>query len=125
MLSSYWVRIFLFVVVLPLGAVRTQAGLPTIVDGTPLPSLAPMVETVLPAVVNISTRGRVSMRENPLMQDPFFRRFFGAPKTQPRERQTSSLGSGVIIDAAAGYVVTNQHVIGNADEITVRLHDCR
>ena len=125
MLSSYWVRIFLFVVVLPLGAVRTQAGLPTIVDGTPLPSLAPMVETVLPAVVNISTRGRVSMRENPLMQDPFFRRFFGAPKTQPRERQTSSLGSGVIIDAAAGYVVTNQHVIGNADEITVRLHDGR
>ena len=125
MLSSYWVRIFLFVVVLPLGAGRTQAGLPAIVDGAPLPSLAPMVETVLPAVVNISTKGRVSMRENPLMQDPFFRRFFGAPETQPRERQTGSLGSGVIIDAAAGYVVTNQHVIGNADEITVRLHDGR
>ena len=125
MLSSYWVRIFLFVVVLPMGAVRAQAGLPAIVDGAPLPSLAPMVETVLPAVVNISTRGRVSMRENPLMQDPFFRRFFGAPETQPRERQTSSLGSGVIIDAAAGHVVTNQHVIGNADEITVRLHDGR
>ena len=65
------------------------------------------------------------MGENPLMQDPFFRRFFGAPETQPRERQTSSLGSGVIIDAAAGHVVTNQHVIGNADEITVRLHDGR
>lgn len=125
MLSSYWVRIFLFVVVLPLSAVRVQAGLPAIVDGAPLPSLAPMVETVLPAVVNISTRGRVSMRENPLMQDPFFRRFFGSPETQPRERQTSSLGSGVIIDAAAGHVVTNQHVIGNADEITVRLHDGR
>ncbi len=125
MLSSYWVRIFLFVVVLLLSAVRVQAGLPAIVDGAPLPSLAPMVETVLPAVVNISTRGRVSMRENPLMQDPFFRRFFGAPETQPRERQTSSLGSGVIIDAAAGHVVTNQHVIGNADEITVRLHDGR
>lgn len=125
MLSSYWVRIFLFVVVLPLSAARVQAGLPAIVDGAPLPSLAPMVETVLPAVVNISTRGRVSMRENPLMQDPFFRRFFGAPETQPRERQTSSLGSGVIIDAAAGHVVTNQHVIGNADEITVRLHDGR
>ena len=108
-----------------MGAVRAQAGLPAIVDGAPLPSLAPMVETVLPAVVNISTRGRVSMRENPLMQDPFFRRFFGAPETQPRERQTSSLGSGVIIDAAAGHVVTNQHVIGNADEITVRLHDGR
>ena len=125
MLSSYWVRIFVFVVVFPLGAVRAQAGLPAIVDGAPLPSLAPMVETVLPAVVNISTRGRVSMRENPLMQDPFFRRFFGAPETQPSERQTSSLGSGVIIDAAAGHVVTNQHVIGNADEITVRLHDGR
>ena len=79
MLSSYWVRIFLFVVVFPMGVVRAQAGLPAIVDGAPLPSLAPMVETVLPAVVNISTRGRVSMRENPLMQDPFFRRFFGAP----------------------------------------------
>ena len=125
MLSSYWVRIFLFVVVFPMGVVRAQAGLPAIVDGAPLPSLAPMVETVLPAVVNISTRGRVSMRENPLMQDPFFRRFFGTPETQPRERQTNSLGSGVIIDAAAGHVVTNQHVIGNADEITVRLHDGR
>ena len=71
MLSSYWARIFLFMVVLPLGAVRTQASLPAIVDGAPLPSLAPMVETVLPAVVNISTRGRVSMGENPLMQDEF------------------------------------------------------
>ena len=93
-------------------------------QGAPLPSLAPMLQPVLPAVVNISTRGRVRVADNPLFQDPFFRRFFGAPEV-PRERMTQSLGSGVIIDAKNGYVLTNNHVIDKADEITVTLKDGR
>ena len=93
-------------------------------QGEPLPSLAPMLEQVLPAVVNISTRGRVRVADNPLLQDPFFRRFFGAPQA-PRERPTHSLGSGVIVDATNGYVLTNNHVIDKAEEITVTLKDGR
>ncbi len=101
------------------------AGLPASVGAEPLPSLAPMLERVLPAVVNIATTGRVQVQQNPLSRDPFFQYFFNMPQNQPRERQTNSLGSGVIIDGAEGYVVTNYHVIENADEINVRLHDGR
>ncbi len=90
----------------------------------PLPTLAPMLEQVLPTVVNIATVGRVRVRDNPLLQDPFFRRFFGIPDA-PRARPTQSLGSGVIVDAERGYVITNNHVIDKADEITVKLHDGR
>ena len=93
-------------------------------QGNPLPTLAPMLDKITPAVVNISTRGRVRTEDNPLLQDPFFRRFFGAPDI-PRERATQSLGSGVIIDAAKGYVLTNNHVIAKAEEITVTLRDGR
>lgn len=93
-------------------------------QGQPLPTLAPMLERVTPAVVNIATRGTVRVRDNPLMLDPFFRRFFGIPD-QPRERTTQSLGSGVVVDARNGYVITNHHVIDKADEITVTLRDGR
>jgi len=98
-------------------------GLPALVDGQPLPSLAPMLENITPAVVNISTRGEVPGASNPLYDDPFFRRFFNIPRAQPR--QTQSLGSGVIVDAAAGIVITNHHVIDNAQEILVTLSDGR
>lgn len=94
-------------------------------QGNILPTLAPMLDKATPAVVNISTRGRVRTEDNPLLQDPFFRRFFGAPLDMPRERPTQSLGSGVIIDAAKGYILTNNHVIAKADEITVTLRDGR
>ncbi|MBS0569806.1 MAG: Do family serine endopeptidase [Proteobacteria bacterium] len=97
--------------------------LPIAVDGQPLPSLAPMLARVMPAVVNINSRTRVRVR-NPLMEDPFFRQFFGMPD-MPRERIEQSLGSGVIIDAAKGYVLTNNHVIAGADDIAVTLHDGR
>jgi Do/DeqQ family serine protease len=91
----------------------------------PLPTLAPMLDKVTPAVVNISTSSKVAARDNPLLQDPFFRRFFGIPDQQPRQRRTQSLGSGVIIDAENGYVLTNNHVVDKAQEITVQLHDGR
>ena len=87
---------------------EAHAGLPPSVDGQPLPSLAPMIERVTPAVVNINTRTRVAVRD-PFFDDPFFRRFFNMPN-QPRERVQQSLGSGVIVDAAKGYVLTNNHV---------------
>ena len=102
------------------------AGLPLALDGQTLPSLAPMLEDVLPTVVNISTEGRVSASGSPFQSDPFFERFFNMiPDSQPRQRRTQSLGSGVIIDSESGYVVTNHHVIENADQIRVRLDDGR
>ncbi|MDF1584581.1 MAG: DegQ family serine endoprotease [Methyloprofundus sp.] len=84
----------------------------------PMPTLAPMLKKVLPSVVNISTQGTISLKQNPLMNDPFFRRF--APQ-MPTERQTQGIGSGVIIDAKKGYIMTNNHVIANADTIFVTL----
>ena len=101
-----------------------QAALPRSIGGQELPSLAPMLEEVTPAVVNIATEGRVRVRQNPLFADPFFRRFFNMPD-QPLERKTQSLGSGVIVDAERGLVLTNNHVISNAVQITVTLRDGR
>jgi len=102
-----------------------HAQLPSAVNGTPMPSLAPVVERAAPAVVNIATRGSVELRgNNPFMDDPFFRRFFDLPD-QPRRRQTQSAGSGVIVDAREGLVLTNAHVVDGADEIDVTLQDDR
>ena len=98
-------------------------------DAAPMPSLAPMVKRVSPAVVNVATRGTIKEKpgqHNPLMDDPFFRRFFDAPPdAKPRERQFQSAGSGVIVDAKNGYIITNFHVIENASEITITLLDNR
>lgn len=99
------------------------AVLPAAVDGQPLPSLAPVLEQVTPSVVNIYTETRVQVR-SPFMDDPFFRRFFNLPNV-PRERVSRSLGSGVIVDAENGYILTNHHVINEADDIAVTLVDGR
>ncbi len=95
------------------------AELPTRVNGQPLPSLAPMLEKVMPAIVNISSSTHARSSNNPLFNDPFFQRFFNIPLQQRQEKQ--SRGSGVIIDVKAGYVVTNNHVIDKADEISITL----
>ena len=100
------------------------SAIPERVGGEALPTLAPMVEKATPAVVNIATEGRVALQMNPLFNDPFFRRFFNF-RGQPRERRTQSLGSGVIVDAGRGLVMTNAHVIANADQISVKLRDGR
>lgn len=89
-----------------------------------VPTLAPLVERVSPAVVNIATSGTVETESNPLLNDPFFRRFFDVPD-EPRQREVQSLGSGVVVDAEAGYVLTNHHVIAQADEITIAFNDGR
>src|SRR5664279_648438 len=107
-----------------------DAALPAAaVADSPIPSLAPMVKRISPAVVNIATRGTIKEQpgqRNPLMDDPFFRRFFDAPPdSKPRERQFQSAGSGVIVDAKNGYIITNHHVVENASEITITLLDNR
>ncbi len=104
-------------------AATANAQLPERVGGAPLPSLAPIIKKTSPAVVNIATKGTIrDDSNNPLFSDPFYRRFFGIPEG-PRERQFQSAGSGVIVDAKNGYIITNAHVIENATEITVTLHD--
>ena len=101
----------------------TFAALPAYADGQPLPSLAPMIEKTRPAVVNIATRGSVDVQNHPLLNDPLFRRFFKGFENMPQRKEVKSLGSGVIIDADAGYIVTNHHVVDGADEIAITLHD--
>lgn len=91
--------------------------------GEPIPTLAPLLERVTPAVVNIATRGPAPAR-NPLMDDPFFRRYFGLQEPAT-DAPLQSLGSGVIVDARQGLVVTNHHVIEGAQQIMVTLNDGR
>ncbi|MGQ0501393.1 MAG: DegQ family serine endoprotease [Panacagrimonas sp.] len=103
-----------------------QAQIPAQMQGG-VPSLAPMLKLVTPGVVNISVTSKVDI-QNPLMQDPFFRKFFedpNGPQQQPQERESQSTGSGVIVDATKGYVITNNHVVAQADSIKVRLSDDR
>jgi len=97
------------------------AALPASVAGPPVPSLAPMLDRAMPAVVSVNTKQVVRVR-NPFFDDPFFRRLF---PDVPQERINESLGSGVIIDAAKGLVLTNHHVIENADDVQVTLADGR
>ena len=91
--------------------------------GEPMPTLAPLLERVTPAVVNIATRGQMPAG-NPLMDDPFFRRYFGL-REPATDAPLQSLGSGVIVDAEEGLVVTNHHVIADASQIMITLNDGR
>ena len=113
----------------PLGATpfgTTSLGAtPISVGSLPLPSLAPVLSKVSPAVVNIAAESLVAQAANPLLEDPFFRQFFDLPASAPRERIVQGLGSGVIIDARRGYIVTSQHVVEHASQIRVTLHDGR
>ncbi|MFT3897202.1 MAG: trypsin-like peptidase domain-containing protein [Thermomonas sp.] len=102
-------------------ALLPAAGaLPAAVNGAPMPSLAPMLQKVLPAVVSVHSEQHVQV--SPFGNDPIFSRLF-PELTQDRINQ--SLGSGVIVDAAKGYVLTNHHVIEGADSVSVTLSDGR
>lgn len=112
-----------------LGGALVQPALATLpsvdASGRQVPSLAPLIKEVSPAVVNISTVATQTVR-NPLLNDPFFRHFFQVPPgAETQQRRTQSAGSGVIIDAASGTVVTNFHVVDGANEINVGLQDGR
>jgi len=98
-----------------------SAALPDSVDGQPLPSLAPLVKKVAPAVVNIRVSQTVHTRSP--YGDEMFRRFFGLPDVPNGSREIASAGSGVIVDAENGYILTNHHVVDGADKIQISLHD--
>jgi serine protease Do/serine protease DegQ len=107
------------------GCVNAWGAIPALLpSGESLPSLAPILDQVTPAVVNIATYTNVQVT-NPLLEDPFFRRFFNIPDSRRRYRRTQSAGSGVVVDAKNGYIVTNNHVVDRAHEITISLADGR
>jgi serine protease DegQ len=94
-----------------------------------LPTLAPMLKRASPGVVNISVEGTVQVQNggnNPLFSDPFFRRFFNLPTNpKPLTEHVHAVGSGVVYDASHGYILTNYHVIQDANKIQVTLNDGR
>lgn len=95
-----------------------------LIDGQLRPSLAPIIKDSSPAVVNIATY-TIQRRYNPLFQSPFFRHFFSLPDEIEETRKVQSAGSGVIVDAKNGYILTNHHVIADSNEIEVKLQDGR
>ncbi|MGQ9426514.1 Do family serine endopeptidase [Gilvimarinus sp. F26214L] len=121
-------RWLLACILLPLSITASHAALPSHdSEGRELPSLAPMLESVNPAVVNIATYSH-QQTYNPLLNDSFFRHFFNIPDDRYRrgpQRRQQSAGSGVIVDAGEGVVLTNYHVIKDADEVQVSLVDGR
>ena len=122
---------WLCILVLSVFFQAAHAALPAyLADGQPIPSLSPMLKDVNPAVVNIATYSTRQNTYNPLLNDPFFRRFFNVPPQQQRQyeqpqKRQQSAGSGVIISADEGLVMTNYHVIKDADEVQVSLADGR
>jgi serine protease Do/serine protease DegQ len=103
----------------------TFAALPPQVNGQNLPTLAPMLEKVTPAVVNIAAIGEIQVRQrNSLLNDPVFRHFFDLP-SNTQTKKFRSLGSGVIVDAKNGYLISNHHVIADAKTIIVNFKDGR
>ena len=104
------------------------AAIPAAVGAARIPSLAPMIRKVSPAVVTIATRGVMpeSGVSDPLRDDPFYNRFFhGPPGRSPNSQPFAAAGSGVIVDARRGYILTNAHVVDHATSITVTLQDGR
>lgn len=115
--------LFLALLVLTLTASQPAAG--QIADpktGGPVPTLAPLVRQVTPAVVNISVHGRVR-EDNPLYRDPLFREFFDVPRQI--EKEVNATGSGVIVDAQRGYVLTNNHVVEGTSAVQITTKDGR
>lgn len=119
------IRLLIIATVLAFGTYTSQvtaSGLPSSVNGQALPSLSPMLQRVTPSVVNIATKGTQRLNDN-VLRDPFFKRFFG--DKFPKEQAIDGTGSGVIIHASQGHILTNYHVIEGAETILVTLHDGR
>ena len=106
--------------------VHAQQATPTAPLASPLqlPTLAPVADAVLPSVVSIAVKGMVAQQQSPLMKDPFFKQFFNG-QAAPAKKEEQAAGSGVIVDAAKGLIITNNHVVSFADEIEVTLSDGR
>ena len=114
-------RFFLTAILTLIAANAVNAQLPQTVRGEPVTSLAPLVEAVSPAVVNVSVSQTVNARRSPFSQE--FQRFFGLPEAPRGSREISSAGSGVIVNADRGLILTNHHVVGEADKIQISLID--
>lgn len=104
-------------------APAAMATLPAQIQGQPLPSLAPMLEKVLPAVVSVHVEGTETAQSQDIPEP--LKRFFGQLPGDNQPQPFEGLGSGVIIDAVKGYVLTNNHVVNGADKINVQLGDGR
>ncbi|MDE9448236.1 serine endoprotease DegQ, partial [Xenorhabdus bovienii] len=123
MLSALAISIGLSLASVPM---VSNAALPAAMASQELPSLAPMLEKVLPSVVTVHVSG-TEMQNQQLQLPEDFQFFFGPgfPSQEQRSRPFKGLGSGVIIDAEKGYVLTNSHVIENANKMRVQLNDGR
>ena len=120
--TRYFIYLFLSVCI---SSSSFASGFPQrLIEGRMQSSLAPIIETTAPAVVNIATY-TVQRTYNPLLQSPFFKHFFSLPDEIEASRKVQSAGSGVIVDAKNGYVLTNHHVIAGSDDIEVKLQDGR
>ncbi|MGA7966243.1 MAG: DegQ family serine endoprotease [Gammaproteobacteria bacterium] len=115
----------LFAGAMPLAAYAQMPPPVAMKNAEGLPSLAPMIKQITPAVVNISTRGVIKRRIQGPFMSPLFQQFFGMPQNQTMEQPFESLGSGIIVNAKKGYILTNYHVIRDAKKITVTLYDNR
>lgn len=115
----------LFAGTMPLAAYAQMPPPAAMKNAEGLPSLAPMIKQITPAVVNISTRGVIKRRVQGPFMSPLFQQFFGMPQNQTMEQPFESLGSGIIVNAKKGYILTNYHVIRDAKKITVTLYDNR
>jgi serine protease DegQ len=122
---KYFVLAVIAALVAVSARIDAQPVIPVAAEASPRPSLAPLLKRVTPAVVNISVTATSQSADNPLVLDPFLRRFFDLPAQPSRPLQKQAVGSGVIVDAAKGYVLTNHHVVENAQEISVTLTDGR
>tara|TARA_R110002072_G_scaffold622_5_gene4819 strand:- start:23897 stop:25291 length:1395 start_codon:yes stop_codon:yes gene_type:complete len=124
-LRLQFIGLVLLMTSLAFTSVCFASGFPTrSIEGQLQPSLAPIIEKTAPAVVNIATY-TVQKRFNPLLQSPFFRNFFSFPDDVEETRRLQSAGSGVIVDAQKGYVLSNHHVIAGSNDIEVKLQDGR
>ena len=106
---------------LPVGT--TEMAEPRVLAPPSEDSLSPLVKKTAPAVVNIATLQASPAQQNPLLQDPFFRRYFGIPDAALQPAMAA--GSGVIVDGGSGLVITNFHVVQNAQAVEVGLKDGR
>ncbi len=129
-LPAYTARGIVCLILLSLAGLTSDAGqdaraqMPVLDEARGVMTMAPLLEGTTPAVVNVTVLTPAAQTNNPILKDPNFRRFFGLPENEPQERQMSS-GSGVILDAVKGHVITNHHVIDKAPKIGVTTKDGR